>query len=145
MFQCPLKIVWYLSCHLQEEATWCWASGVGHYQHLAGVFPDQAHRSTQLLGLLTKPAVVPAQTGSLRGRRMGAGRSLRVAVTGTAVHLMSWSFRVEQAFLSGGVRITLRTSRDKTPWSKGGDHVIEPGSFIGDIPGVELGLHLSEP
>ena len=30
-------------------------------------------------------------------------------------------------------------------WSNGGDHIVELGSFVDDIPCLKLGLHLSEP
>lgn len=56
----------------------------------------------------------------------------------------------DKLVLQDGVRIPLGRHEDKITdfegefWSEEGDHMMEPGSFIGDILGVKLGLHLSE-
>ena len=52
--------------------------------------------------------------------------------------------------IESGVGIPLGRCEDKNTdfkgesWSKGGDHVIEPGSFVYDVLRFELGFHLGK-
>ena len=65
--------------------------------------------------------------------------------------LLRSSLSFDELLLLGGVGIHPRQCKDKIAglkgefWNEGGDHIIELGTFVGDVPDVELDVHLSKP